>query len=165
MSTKENPNINCLQGMSCPACECFGPFEIEVTVSTSTAVADEGTDLIRGNVEWEETSSCKCSACGHTATVQEFRGEPAPCFNVHQRLLLAHFEEGRFASLTPSSAAHSKHELLKHLLYRLSTESGCDSFTAAVARVDRLVKDLTSLHAVFEAKFIEKMRELDEKNG
>jgi hypothetical protein len=66
-----NPNTNCLEGMSCPKCQNFGPFVI--AVSTFVCVSDDGTDGAHGDIEWGENSSCHCVDCDHTATVADFR--------------------------------------------------------------------------------------------
>jgi len=36
-------------------------------------VHDDGTDFEGGDTEWNGSSFCSCSACGHDATVAEFR--------------------------------------------------------------------------------------------
>lgn len=80
----ENPNQNCLEGMSCPLCGDFGPFKIFVTQSGMTEVSDDGTDFINGDTEWGEDSDCECIACGYSAKVRQFSGEPEsakPVFN------------------------------------------------------------------------------------
>lgn len=70
----DNPNENCLEGMKCPKCGSFGPFNILVTQTGWTSVSDDGTDYIDGDTEWDNASPCECG-CGHSATVAEFCGE------------------------------------------------------------------------------------------
>jgi hypothetical protein len=65
-----NPNINCLQGMSCPKCKSFGPFSICGTATF--VVTDDGTDEY-SSVEWYDTSHCRCLDCNFRGRVGEFR--------------------------------------------------------------------------------------------
>jgi hypothetical protein len=70
-------NQNCLEGMLCPACGSYEPFE--VAVRTQAIVFDDGTDhtdqfgLMRGgDTEWDDDSSCRCCECNHEGTVGTF---------------------------------------------------------------------------------------------
>lgn len=76
---KENPNENCLAGMECPECGNFDVFDIMVKQERYVKVTDDGTDsfAFEGDIEWDGHSACRCVACGHEATVAEFRGEEA----------------------------------------------------------------------------------------
>ena len=64
-----NPNTNNLEDMACPKCKSHGPFticaEIFVTV-TDNSVEDYG------DTDWEPESYCRCQACDHSATVDDF---------------------------------------------------------------------------------------------
>lgn len=77
----ENPNEGVLEGMKCPKCGSFGPFDIEVsrwiTVEDSGDTDDEG-----GDTEWEEANPCKCNDCDMAGTVADFtEKEPEPPFD------------------------------------------------------------------------------------
>jgi hypothetical protein len=65
-------NTNILEGMRCPQCGSLGPFLIQVT--TTANMYDEGADDI-GDLEWEDDSSCACTAddCLFDGTVADFR--------------------------------------------------------------------------------------------
>lgn len=67
-----NPNTNCLVNMACPKCGSFGGFKIHATCSGEVLVCDDGTDEIRGDIEWTGASICTCIDCGHAATVEAF---------------------------------------------------------------------------------------------
>lgn len=67
----ENPNENCLEGMQCPSCGSFGPFNIEMTVVCM--VYDNGTEHPEGDSEWNDESHCLCTQCDHEGAVKEFR--------------------------------------------------------------------------------------------
>ena len=65
-----NPNTNCLDGMRCPNCGQARSLNIEATVIVK--VTDNGTDDTVDGWEWDDTSPCACSNCGHNATVAKF---------------------------------------------------------------------------------------------
>lgn len=62
-------NTNCLAGLACPKCGGLGPFKIRGFAEFT--VHDDGTDEYQG-VEWGEDSTCRCTACGHSASVRDF---------------------------------------------------------------------------------------------
>ncbi len=62
-------NENCLEGMQCPNCKSFGPFEIDVTAIAT--VSDNGTEDFR-EVDWNEDSPCWCPVCNHAGRVKTF---------------------------------------------------------------------------------------------
>lgn len=65
-----NPNTNCLEGMKCPECGSYGPFDI---VGTSLfSVHDDGTDG-HGDVEWDDESLTMCPTCNKVGKLQDFR--------------------------------------------------------------------------------------------
>ncbi|APZ42524.1 hypothetical protein [Acidihalobacter ferrooxydans] len=68
----ENPNKNCLEGMQCPECQSFGPFDIAADVMCH--VYDEGSQAF-GDHEWTDESFCECPKCKYSSTVAEFSGE------------------------------------------------------------------------------------------
>ena len=70
-----NPNTNCLEGMRCPDCGSYGPFEIAATITVE--VSDEGTEDLSGGYGWSAASFCRCNYCDHTGTVDTFT-EPTP---------------------------------------------------------------------------------------
>ena len=71
MTTKaQNPNTNCLEGMQCPKCESFGPFNIRI--SQIAEVNDDGVEDAHGDNEWDDESYCQCIECGESGTVKEF---------------------------------------------------------------------------------------------
>jgi len=72
---EENPNKNCLEGMQCPKCRSFGPFQIEIT--TIMMVDDEGVDEQCGDNEWNDESYCQCTDCDNSGTVATFSGQEA----------------------------------------------------------------------------------------
>jgi hypothetical protein len=149
----KNPNENCLEGMACPKCGEFGPLAIVATQAGMLCVSDDGTDFFKdGNVEWEDSARCKCLACDHTATVAEFRGEAPASFDQHQKMVLAAYREGEFTSLTPATLASSGNALLKFLLSELSTHAGCKNRKTALNRLDRAIRSLNELRAVFGGK-------------
>lgn len=65
-------NENCLEGMSCPVCGNQEPFEI--CGSCWFLVFQDGVDE-PSEVEWDDSSPCRCPACGHTATVGYFMSD------------------------------------------------------------------------------------------
>ena len=69
-------NENVLEGYKCPNCGATDDFNI-VGEALFLHVMDDGVSEFEG-VEWEDTSSCVCDDCGHSATVAEFKGLPAP---------------------------------------------------------------------------------------
>lgn len=72
---EENPNEGVLEGMKCPKCGSFGPFQIEIT--TVMIVNDEGVDEQCGDNEWNDESYCQCLDCDNSGTVATFSGEEA----------------------------------------------------------------------------------------
>lgn len=66
----ENPNKNCLEGMRCPSCGSFGPFDIHAQIIVE--VSDEGTEDTGSDYEWHDGAACKCNACDHMGTVRTF---------------------------------------------------------------------------------------------
>ena len=67
-------NDNCLDGMQCPKCFNYEPFDIEVL--TTVRMTDDGTDWLDSpgsDTTWENDSYCQCVECGHSGKVQEFK--------------------------------------------------------------------------------------------
>jgi hypothetical protein len=57
-----NANVNCLEGIRCPACGNEDTFRIEVL--TMATVTDDGTDFQgHGGVDWDENSYAECATC------------------------------------------------------------------------------------------------------
>jgi len=63
-------NENCLRGFECPECGHTDKFYIECTVVM--AVYDDGANETTSDVEWNDTSYCRCALCDHFSTVREF---------------------------------------------------------------------------------------------
>lgn len=63
-------NTNCLAGLRCPACGSREPFTIEAT--STFLVYDAGTEE-HADVEWKDSSFCRCRVCGCAGTVAGFR--------------------------------------------------------------------------------------------
>jgi hypothetical protein len=71
----QRENENCLAGLACPKCSSRGPLRI--VVRTRMVMTDEGSDAddrrSLGDLDWDDDAMCECLACGHEATVCEFR--------------------------------------------------------------------------------------------
>ena len=65
-----NPNINCLEGMQCPKCGSFGPFEIAALLTVR--VTDDGSEVPPQDHDWHDDSPAVCVACLFTARVAHF---------------------------------------------------------------------------------------------
>jgi hypothetical protein len=91
----ENPNTNCLEGMRCPSCGSYGPFQMEANIVV--LVSDEGTQDAGGDYEWDLDHSCKCEECSHAATIGDFTEEPqqAPTWRVERTLKALHLAANR----------------------------------------------------------------------
>jgi hypothetical protein len=63
-------NTNCLEGMQCPDCGSFEPFNI--AVKTMMKVFDNGTDD-HGDTDWDEDSYCECCNCQLYGSVAQFK--------------------------------------------------------------------------------------------
>ncbi len=64
-------NTNCLAGTMCPKCFSDGPFQIQAT--SVFTVTDDGTGIEHGDVEWQDDSYCRCSACNHQGKLKDFQ--------------------------------------------------------------------------------------------
>jgi len=69
----QKENVNCLVGMKCPRCSSHSPFRIFATMSSWITVHDEGTDIMQGDVDWNDLSGCVCSHCGYQNSVAAFK--------------------------------------------------------------------------------------------
>lgn len=67
------PNENVLLGMRCPKCGSCEPFTICAEVMCT--VNDDGTDDY-GDVQWNDTSYCRCHGCDFVGTVNDFTKNP-----------------------------------------------------------------------------------------
>ncbi len=68
-----NPNVNCLDGKSCPKCGSYGPFE--VVVSTRVLLYDDGTDdADDGSIEYDDDALAVCCACQYQGKFGNFSG-------------------------------------------------------------------------------------------
>ncbi len=65
-----NPNTNCLEGMRCPQCGSYGPFQIEAR--TVVLVEDDGTEFVGAEIEWDNDSFCACPECEKVGVVADF---------------------------------------------------------------------------------------------
>lgn len=66
------PNENVLEGIACPNCGNTGFFHI--TVTTEVKFSDNGAED-NGDLEFEDSSPCRCDECNHSGTVQDFRSK------------------------------------------------------------------------------------------
>lgn len=57
-------------GLRCPACGRDDSLEIELRVWA--ALSADGTELIDDHHDWDQQSSCRCTACSFTARVRDF---------------------------------------------------------------------------------------------
>ena len=64
-------NTNCLEGFRCPRCGSDAEFRIEVC--TVVTLTDDGSDYDGADLEWQDDSYCRCTACDHPGTVKDFR--------------------------------------------------------------------------------------------
>lgn len=66
-------NTGLLNGMQCPQCDSYGPFNIEtLAVIEVRDSAVEGWNQ-RYGAEWTNDSWCQCVECSYTKTVGEFK--------------------------------------------------------------------------------------------
>jgi len=65
------PNENCLEGMRCPKCGSYGPFDIYA--NCTFRVDDYGAEQ-SGDVAWDDDSRCWCYDCQHGGDVKGFGG-------------------------------------------------------------------------------------------
>lgn len=67
-------NTNCLQGMRCPKCGSYAPFQIHAQVWViaydDDVMLDDSPDI-----EWSDTSWCTCKNCGFADEVWKFKEE------------------------------------------------------------------------------------------
>jgi hypothetical protein len=70
MSLDDNPNTNCLDGMRCPECGSYKPFDIVVGCIARTF--DSGVEHT-WDFDWSFESSCTCVICGHHGQVKDFK--------------------------------------------------------------------------------------------
>jgi hypothetical protein len=69
---KGNTMNNCFE-MRCP--KCAGEDRIDVAATVWVRLTGDGTDADEaheGGHYWEDESSARCDACGHSGTVREF---------------------------------------------------------------------------------------------
>jgi hypothetical protein len=71
-----NPNMNCLEGMQCPKCGGFGPFEIAALLTVH--VTDDGSEVPPQDHDWHDDSPARCldAECEFTGRVSHFRISP-----------------------------------------------------------------------------------------
>lgn len=153
---KENPNENCLDGFKCPKCGSFGPFRIRATVSGETLVSDDGTEGVEGDVEWADTSSCRCVDCGHAGTVREFQGKPAPEFEAFQQIVANTYDDGEHACHTPDDIDRCGDGLLTFLMHELSSSEDCDSAEEAISRVNVAIRQLEAVRNGLEVATLDR---------
>lgn len=65
-------NTNCLEDIRCPSCGQEDRFGIEGTAIF--IVTDDGTKD-QGDIDWTDTSFCRCEECDYSGTVANFRLE------------------------------------------------------------------------------------------
>ena len=146
LNSLENPNEHCLEGMACPRCNSFGPFDIEVIQTAMTTVADSGAEPPEGDLQWTNESECECRSCGLLATVEDFKE-----LNSYQKQLLAEYDEGDYADLLPSEVKDCGDTLLYFLFLELSDEEDCESRDDAVSRIDTAIEQLQALRTSFDS--------------
>jgi len=138
--------------MSCPKCRNFGPFSIFAFQAGWTQVNDNGTDTIKGRVEWEDSSECKCLTCRHAATVGEFLGKAPETFDRYQQIVVGAYAQGECQSYTPAEVRGYADPLLNFMLSELSISAHCKSKKTAIGRLDTAIRGLLAVRAAFEAK-------------
>ena len=69
------PNSGCLDGIWCPNCGSYGPFEIHGTAWFK--VYDDGAWSFE-ELDWENDSQCKCYACHYNNDIDAFRTPERP---------------------------------------------------------------------------------------
>lgn len=67
-----NPNKCYLEGMKCPECGSYGPFEIETITRLVTKYEDDDSSACDGDTGWADGSACRCCECGHSALLIDF---------------------------------------------------------------------------------------------
>jgi predicted nucleic-acid-binding Zn-ribbon protein len=65
------PNSNCLEGLQCPKCGSYEPFNI--AIKTVIKIWDDGTFTDDDWHMWDADSYCRCPKCRHSGTVKNFR--------------------------------------------------------------------------------------------
>lgn len=145
-----NPNENCLQGFECPECGSYGPFRIGATVSGETLVMDDGTEGVEGDVEWSDDSTCRCTDCGHSSTVRNFRGNPEPAFGTFQSIAASAYDEGDHLCRTPDDISKCGDSLLAFIMKELAESEDCDSAEEAVSRMDTAIRQLERVRDALE---------------
>lgn len=110
-------------------------------------ITDDGLDEFtsRTNTDWEADAHCECYDCGHTATVREFRGAPAPTFDRFQQLVLDLYQDGAFKAHKPGDIPGCGDGLLKYLLRELSVAEDCCDLDELLARLRRSVRQLEEI--------------------
>ena len=78
MANMRNPNRNCLEGMRCPNCECYGPFQIEV--SAVVLMHDDGSETIGTETDFDMNSWIRCPNCDRDGLVKEFSEPEVVCY-------------------------------------------------------------------------------------
>lgn len=74
MKTLENPNVNCLEGYSCPQCGSFGPFNVAIT--QVVIMSDDGWSETSEQYDGDEwTGYISCRSCPKEGTLSEFKRE------------------------------------------------------------------------------------------
>lgn len=69
-------NTNCLEGMRCP--ECGNEDKLLILAEVWVAMTDEGSDpfdddlKLRGDIDYDNDSSCSCPQCGHEDELRKF---------------------------------------------------------------------------------------------
>lgn len=139
---KENPNENCLEGFECPMCGSYGPFRIHATLSGETLVHDDGTDDICGDIEWDNTSVCRCADCGHSGIVRDFTDEPAPQFGAFQQIVANVYDGGNHECNSPDDIDTCGDSLLTFLMKEVSEKEDCRSVEEAIARMDVAMRQI-----------------------
>lgn len=81
---EKNPNMNCLEGMRCPNCGDFGPFNI--IGRARFHVTDEGVDEST-EIEWSDIQSVHCPECNTWHDMEEVRDAEKKAVLERKRLL------------------------------------------------------------------------------
>lgn len=145
-----NPNENSLEGFECPECGSYGPFRISATVSGETLVTDDGTEGVEGDVEWEDSSTCRCTDCGHSGAVRDFMGKPAPAFGPFQSVAVSTYDEGENQCSTPDDISRCGDSLLTFIMNELAESEGCDSVEEAVSRMNVAIRQIEQVRDALE---------------
>lgn len=120
-------NVNCLEGIRCPACGNEDRFLIEATLIM--VVTDDGTMPVSGDICWDDDSYAECSDCRVPAKLGDFQtvAESRPRTNSTHFLIdalteaMAEIEHHHGDMLTPEARNHLRGSGWARVYDKLST--------------------------------------------